>query len=211
VATSYVIQAKLKIMKPIYWVITVLAAGAIGTGAIYYAKQPASDVGPVAVHHVVKTVATPPSAASSSPADTSDTSSPNSVLGWKTYTNSRYGFSFEYPAGWKPDFLDDVSEPIVNLGSGAGEIISFYPKGRSGYDIDSSTQTNDKQISVDGDTAIETIYINDSGSPYLISVVFQTPLRNYPNFGIQLTSKGIIDGSSVDLFGQILSTFKFTK
>ena len=92
-ATSYVIQKKLKIMKPIYWVITVLAAGAIGAGAIYYANQPALDVGPVAVHHAVKSnmVVASPSAASSSPID---------ISGWKTYTNSHAGFEIKFPQGW---------------------------------------------------------------------------------------------------------------
>jgi len=197
-------------MKPKYWAITILAAVAICAGVFYYLNQPALDLGPVVAHHSVKTIITPPPAASSSPTNISGTLSPSAVEGWKTYTNSQYGFSLKFPSDWKIDFLDDVNEPTVNLESGSGEIMSFYPKGRSGYDLDPTSTFTEKQIIIDGGTATETTYSDDFGKPYLISVIFQAPLKSYPNFEIQLTSKNTISDSVPNIFDHILSTFKFT-
>lgn len=78
-------------MKPKYWAIIILAALAVAAGVIYYANQPAWDLGPIVFHHKAQSPAT---------------STPQSDLkDWKTYTNSQYGFELKYPADWglKPE------------------------------------------------------------------------------------------------------------
>ena len=65
-------------VKPKYWAIIVLATIATGVGALYYARQPAPDLGPITVHH--KT-------ASSAVKDVKD---------WKTYKIDEYGFEVQF-------------------------------------------------------------------------------------------------------------------
>ena len=105
-------------MKPKYWTILILASAAIITSLLYYLRQPAPYSGPVVVPHVAKTQsqATTTSLtpltdviASTSPATSSPTTQTQTdTSGWKTYTNSQYGFTFEYP---KDGFVDSTSDP----------------------------------------------------------------------------------------------------
>ncbi|MFA5990766.1 MAG: hypothetical protein WC794_00775 [Candidatus Doudnabacteria bacterium] len=69
-------------MKPKYWAIILLGAVAICVSALYFAKQPAQDYGPIVINH--KAVKSPTPA--------------NETNNWKTYSNSEYGFEFEYPS-----------------------------------------------------------------------------------------------------------------
>ena len=77
-------------IEPKYWAVIILAAITTGAGAVYYAKQPSLDLGPIVVHH--KT-------ASSTVED---------LKGWKTYTNSQYGFEFRYPDSFYIRTRDNV-------------------------------------------------------------------------------------------------------
>lgn len=93
-------------MKTKYLVIIVLALLAATVSAFYYSDLPALDLGVITFHHRLSPSATttPPSTASSSPAV---------ISGWKTYANSQYGFSFEYPSDWYPD--DQSSTSTIEL------------------------------------------------------------------------------------------------
>ena len=90
-------------MKPKYWTIIILASAAIIASLLYYLRQPATYSGPVVFPHVTKVQ---PQATTTSQTDTIASTSPQSAQpqtntsGWKTYTNSQYGFSFEYPVDW---------------------------------------------------------------------------------------------------------------
>jgi len=77
-------------MKPKYWILILVSIAAISMALIYYVRQPVADVGPVTVHHTVKS------------ANTSVFPSPipEDMSGWKTYSNSEFGFSFDYPSSW---------------------------------------------------------------------------------------------------------------
>ncbi len=92
-------------MKPKYRAIIILATAAICAGVVYYLDQPISDLGPITIHHVVKTAVTPSFGTSSSSID---------ISGWQTYTNSQYGFELKYPVDWQ-----DVN------GTGQGEILDI--------------------------------------------------------------------------------------
>ena len=76
-------------IEPKYWAIVILAAIATGAGAVYYARQPAPDLGPIVVHHQART-------ASSTAEDLKD---------WKTYSNNEYSFELKYPNDWPSDYL----------------------------------------------------------------------------------------------------------
>lgn len=81
-------------MKPKYWILIILASLATAACAAYYISQPALDGGLISVHHSSKNVtSTVPLVATS----TAATSTVTGISGWNTYTNSRYGFSFEFP------------------------------------------------------------------------------------------------------------------
>lgn len=123
-------------MKPKYWAITILAAAAVCAGVFYYLNQPAADLGPIVVRHSLKTMATPPSSASSSPTDTSVTTSPSAVEGWKTYANSQYGFSFKYPSTANISLF--INEKLITGSESEGE---FGYVGFNFYDFDHFNST----------------------------------------------------------------------
>jgi hypothetical protein len=103
-------------MKPKYWATLILATIAACACVFYYLNQPAPGFGPVPVHHVNKAAAIPQSPTLSpvvqSQINPSGTSTTSSVEGWKTYTNSQYGFSFEYPTFTPKDYINYIrTEP----------------------------------------------------------------------------------------------------
>lgn len=137
-------------MKPKFWVIFILLAAAIAAGAVYYMWQPADDIGPVVVHHEIRlqssaTTTPSSSAATSTPVDTTGTSSPSGTEGWKTYTNSQYGFSFAYPPDWTYKIYTQ---------KGSHDSVNLFPPGKApGYeyvgDISVTYLDNAKQLSLD--------------------------------------------------------------
>lgn len=70
-------------MRQIYWIVIILLAGAIGAGVVYYARQPAPDVGPIVFHH-----------------QKPQSQNEATLSGWKTYTNAHYGFELSFPPSW---------------------------------------------------------------------------------------------------------------
>ena len=70
-------------VKPKYWAVIILVIIATGVGTLYYAHQPAPDLGPIVVHN--KT-------ASSTVED---------LKNWKTYHNEKYDFEVRYPKNWE--------------------------------------------------------------------------------------------------------------
>ncbi len=102
-------------MKPKFWTVVILASVAVIAGEVWYVRQPAQDLGPIVIHHAAQTqvpAATSTPAASSTAPDLSGASSPGAVEGWKTYTNSQYGFSFEYPAN---TVINGSSDSSINI------------------------------------------------------------------------------------------------
>jgi hypothetical protein len=142
------------------------------------------------------------------------------MANWKTYTNTQYGFEFQYPADWnlplnknphdglgsielgcpKEDVLDTETCPL-NIGiwqSGSYEISMFdSPKAET-----KTFTVNDVQIK-------EFKPYKEAGSDGPIGY---DEIANIPgnNITVQFTDS-MGDYESNGIFDQILSTFKFTK
>jgi uncharacterized protein (UPF0333 family) len=87
-------QQGLGLVSIIVVVVVVLAAGSVGAYALHrdHDKQKVATI---------SSKNTAPKSTSSKAASSSSTSTPNPYAGWKTYTSSIGGFSFQYPASWQ--------------------------------------------------------------------------------------------------------------
>lgn len=205
-----------KPMKPKYWAVIILTAIAIGAGVVYYAKQPAEDLGPVVVHRETKT---------QSPA----TTTPDSELkDWKTHTNAEYGLEFDYPKEFVLKKLDDGTIFMSDREVGSIEIekqgtINYLLKDFCAYhkeddfcrtgpipDTDASFASSSRLIKLNDYSAIKFEMEGIAAdSLYLI----ESPKGEVFSFRIYDTSYGSDPALSVafhENIDQILSTFKFT-
>ena len=130
---------------------------------------------------------------------------------WKTYNNEKYGFEFQYPIDWtfnirpSDDFLPAETYSILK----GNNRISVYPEGMYGDGkIDLSKCTTIK-ITVAGKNASR-FSCKDDGIIWLSEVRFETPLSGREGFTIFLGNYDS-NSESIEIFNQILSTFKFTK
>jgi hypothetical protein len=89
--------------------VAILLAGGVGGGVYYYMHKQAKD-----------TKAKTDSQIQTLQKQVSDL---KEAASWQTYTNSTYGFSFKYPAGWT------VSEQKISAGDARQYEISFGDKG----------------------------------------------------------------------------------
>ncbi len=111
---------------------------------------------------------------------------------WKTYTNEKYGFSFQYPESLSMSIEDETvrlsSEDLSNLRISikSGEVSPRYPDGNYSQGLLSG-----KFESMGSDIYSQTTYY-------------------FPISGDRTLLISIDDGNDKILFDQILSTFKFT-
>lgn len=152
----------------------------------------------------------------------------------KTYTNSEYGFSFQYPVSWDQDGdpakVIDLQGNVTNLEinfkdtkSNSNLLVAYHlpPKGNqiyqyalSNYDASQGNyQTGKKKISVAGVTALQAdITLNRDGrgntiSPIRHIIVDFLDKDQTGSFDLQF-STGAPGDSHVATFNQILSSFK---
>ncbi len=211
-------------MSKKYWAIIILAAVATAASVVYYANQPSWDLGPISFHHKVQLpvtdwqkyncanepelslecykLARPDLSQSQTQPDTGGTSSPSTVEGWKTYTNSQYGFSFEYPNGW--DAIEGSDS--VDIGQGSRAYVSVYPIGEKVPTMPGSNSQESKLV-VGGFSAVATQweYANNQSA----SIISLSP--KYPRLWT-INNEILFDltNEQLPLVNQILSTFKFT-
>lgn len=189
-------------MKPKYWAIFILFAIAAGAGALYWANQPVYDSSPVVgVKHKSKIQ---PSISTMPETD---------IKGWKIYTDSQLGFSFQYPEDWKVSYDSSdqtilINEPEDDLGEGSITISKnkqtkqqFISEIKNDLDIQITEQVMEQYNGLNwskitakektsGKSAVNYFYESNGDS---INIV-------YFDYSIQAT-----------VAKKVLSTFKFTK
>ena len=133
---------------------------------------------------------------------------------WKTYANTKYGFSFEYPADWKsteeergeyqffvclkPNDWTDTSCPISVLANEGVSLDTVYAFSRQGFDGLTVTETD---TSVAG-SAGKLIRV----SGYAEKDAGYTKLAFFERKGIVYDVRTINGGE--EIFDHILATFK---
>jgi hypothetical protein len=168
---------------------------------------------------------------------TTSTNIPNGNVTWKTYTNSQYGFTFQYPDTWSLNGPEGNSENL----SGAIMVHSIYfinsadnthitvdyhlaPNGVELYQYALSQYqssqgnyvANGKEIQVAGNIALEASNIwtkNGKGNPMPPTqslVVDFLDKQQTGEFELQFTTPVAGDIQEVANFNQSLSTFQFT-
>lgn len=196
-------------MKPKYWTIIILAALTIASGTIYYIKQPSLDLGLITVRHQIK----PQFPATSAPTiDLKD---------WKTYTNSQYGFEFQYPSDWKDanraidatDFftaslqIDVLDLDVLKERGSAKEVANArIKKNNCPGTVDS---IGDHLIYATDKDALYALYCSATSENYVYII------QSSPNAFIQMSyhddfSTDWTESNKLVTFNQIRSTFKFT-
>ncbi|MFA6588089.1 MAG: hypothetical protein WCT08_03395 [Patescibacteria group bacterium] len=144
------------------------------------------------------------------------------TVGWKTYTNTEYGFSFKYPASWKEtDYTASADSPLnsdgVKFEDSAGKAGSFYWM-QGGYvpTQDGQWDSTTTSLTVGGRTASQVRMTPKAGQqwaggePKPRAVV---SLTSNPTTWGSNASMGLVQGSEKSwvTVDTILSTFTFTK
>ena len=136
---------------------------------------------------------------------------------WKTYTNTQYGFSFKYPVGFEvkenaPGYFVITTTAENAFNGSLQEGISIDARLLEPYTsmvnarksiTDSLTITENKEISE------WEIYQGIGKDGMLKGVEFRIAISPYKTGAIRLET--ITNVKFLDIFDQILSTFKFTK
>ena len=122
----------------------------------------------------------------------------SATVGWKTYTDTQYGFTIQYPAGW-----------TIN-GPSKGVIVSFFSPDFSYVSYGNNLISNDdveigNGNSVNGPDWVPVHPVN----PYSEDQVYGKSI-NFKNPGIQINEEAFLKSNRAveDL---IVSTFKFTQ
>lgn len=133
---------------------------------------------------------------------------------WKTYTNSKYGYSIKYPSQWNTN--SPPSGPGILIGQGPNEdqINIDTSLTKNAIMVESCKQT--QQVFLDNIPASRCEFTQEiSGErgvvynpPIVSKTVYIEALHNGQYYSIVLTSDETSD--KFKIFNQILSTFKFT-
>lgn len=196
-------------MKKSYWAIAILAAIAAAAVGIYYINQPALDLGLVSAHHQrIQTL--------SPTADTSGTSSPVYVEGWKTYISSQYGFEIQIPSDWNIKTDDNrlsfiskktqtLTDSCVNFGGNCPDVINSDVEFDYNFDPNQFRQVteNVKKVFLGGYEWSRSV-----GNTDLYAAIGYKLIHNNQVYNFEIYSPNGIDEN---ILKQILSTFKFTQ
>lgn len=151
---------------------------------------------------------TPTPAQTQKPVSPTPTLTPNPTANLKTYTNSQYGFEFQYPASWKR---------VADANTSDGAITVIYPVSYPAQDY--SARIAVYQSNLTTTQKDNPLFQNKSFSTVTVNNISWTKIQMTGNTGIPLDSfqyltekngKTYDVGGSADLTNQILSAFKFT-
>lgn len=149
----------------------------------------------------------------------------SSTVGWKTYTNTTYHFSIQYPNTWSV-VEDDTSAPFHVTISGADwrmtgfiTILNRFPfstNGPAGAENDTFTRTS-KATVVGGKSAREYLWTKkENNLAYSMNIIFDELPYDWPNDHIEnqpneerYISISAPENGDLALLRQILSTFQF--
>lgn len=152
------VQKWWQLPRTLYVILAVVLLSSVGSSA-YLLLAPSGKTKPILEIPAGTTVAvlpTPTSAAS--PSDTSTgaesltptltpTPTPDLTVGWLTYTNNVYGFSFKYPKDWKVTDLG-VLEPKVPSYITINPTSVATPSSNLAITLSSSTRTYDEELTL---------------------------------------------------------------
>ena len=157
---------------------------------------------------------------SETPSEESEPTAEDPTKDWKSYTNSKYGFSFKYPRDWKTSALANGEVLLFGLHAGGSleaqprSQLEIYPIGGYGSDYgwdspgidytseESKWEVNERSVSVNGRSAkrAEHKYKPEN----LIQVV-----RIYFSGLSEMRVEFYLLNGNLELFDLILSTFRF--
>ena len=170
-------------------VIIIVAVVLIGGGLVYY--------------YTTKTLTEPGTDQQQNTQNQTD-----ETVGWKTYTNSSYNFSFQYPAVWGEPLESKNNQTSIRVGDLQITIGSFFSNvlGRN-MTVDENISSiykapNREDIIVGGKPAVK-ITTPANGTPYQYLVCI--PLNAQKDEMIVISQTQLLD-----IFATMLSTFKFT-
>lgn len=144
------------------------------------------------------------------------TPTPDPTADWKTYTNTKYGFSFKYPnevinigSTTSSDSInlkkDDSNFAVISIYQNMS-VNDYLKKYESGDPLAPTTNVSTTEIVFNN---IEATKVNIGGVDVMYFVLF---VKNNQLFKIELDVTAIMsdpDNTNRSLFDQILSTFKF--
>lgn len=206
----------------------VLLLGAVG-GAYYFGQssvKPSTSVSQTPVSNSQTSISPTQSPAKTtiSPTPTSVPTVVDETVSWKTYVNTKYGFSFKYPQGFETDtasgnpidsgkifrisFLSLDKEDTLSIMTALAEADFSYARKTYGFEgmkniSDSSIQVGsfDTEITLTDSETDKTPVGLDKISSYNVVVKDKLLVIEYG---------GKVETVSLQKLKQILSTFKFT-
>lgn len=121
--------------------------------------------------------------------------------GWKTYTNTQYGFEFKYPESWS---TMQVEKTLIKLSDYKGSGATDEPHNFFAVQTDTSVAKGQSTLFNGVNAVITEWHDPEVGTGFAKNIIILTK----PQLRITLLA---LDENAKILENQILSTFRFTK
>jgi len=184
-------QCKQKGFAPVLFLVGILVIIGVAAGVYFFGKS-----------QVPKSQLPNPVVTSPTPQATLD-----ETVNWKTYTNTKYGFSFKYPATW----VLSAGNTRIDLQSGSSSLTFYFNNDPDTKVSNSPQSTNNETINIGTELAIFNHYETTvTRQPAAYSDVKSLTIGKYiTRVNFYLDPK--TDKHDLSTIKQILSTFKFTQ